>query len=105
MTDHPVNCKTALNHMKKQYKRFTQLTINDDAIKDLFMEDVLTHEQKLEIQMLNVRKRMENLLDYIIIPSLQAGMAQKYINLVNIMMNSDDSLLRAMASEMIKLHK
>ena len=91
--------------MKKQYKRFTQLTINDDAIKDLFMEDVLTHEQKLEIQMLNVRKRMENLLDYVIIPSLQAGMAQKYINLVNIMMNSDDSLLRAMASEMIKLHK
>ena len=91
--------------MKKQYKRFTQFTINDDAIKDLFMEDVLTHEQKLEIQMLNVRKRMENLLDYVIIPSLQAGMAQKYINLVNIMMNSDDSLLRAMASEMIKLHK
>ena len=91
--------------MKKQYKRFTQLTINDDAIKDLFMEDVLTHEQKLEIQMLNVRKRMENLLDYVIIPSLQAGMAQKYINLVNIMINSDDSLLRAMASEMIKLHK
>ena len=91
--------------MKKQYKRFTQLTINDDAIKDLFMEDVLTHEQKLEIQMLNVRKRMENLLDYVIIPSLQAGMAQKYINLVNIMINSDDSSLRAMASEMIKLHK
>ena len=105
MTDHPVNCKTALNHMKKQYKRFTQLTINDDAIKDLFIQDVLTHEQKLTIQMLNVQKRMENLLDYIIIPSLQEGMANKYINLINIMLNSDNILLRAMASEMIKLHK
>ena len=91
--------------MKKQYKRFTQLTINDDAIKDLFIQDVLTHEQKLTIQMLNVQKRMENLLDYIIIPSLQEGMAKKYINLINIMLNSDDVLLRAMASEMIKLHK
>ena len=91
--------------MKKQYKRFTQLTINDDAIKDLFIQDVLTHEQKLTIQMLNVQKRMENLLDYIIIPSLQEGMANKYINLINIMLNSDNILLRAMASEMIKLHK
>ena len=91
--------------MKKQYKRFTQLTINDDAIKDLFIQDVLTHEQKLTIQMLNVQKRMENLLDYIIIPSLQEGMANKYINLINIMLNSDNVLLRAMASEMIKLHK
>ena len=100
-----MNCKTALNHMKKQYKRFTQLTINDDAIKDLFIQDVLTHEQKLTIQMLNVQKRMENLLDYIIIPSLQEGMANKYINLINIMLNSDNVLLRAMASEMIKLHK
>ena len=91
--------------MKKQYKRFTQLTINDDAIKDLFIQDVLTHEQKLTIQMLNVQKRMENLLDYIIIPSLQEGMANKYIKLINIMLNSDNVLLRAMASEMIKLHK
>ena len=91
--------------MKKQYKRFTQLTINNEALKDLFMEDVLTHEQKLEIQKLDVQKRMENLLDCIIIPSLQAGTAQKYVNLINIMMNSDDSLLSAMASEMIKLHK
>ena len=91
--------------MKKQYKRFIHLTINNDAVQDLFIEDVLTHEEKLDIQMLNIRKRMEYLLDYVIIPSLQAGMAQKYINLINIMINSDDSLLRAMASEMIKLHK
>ena len=91
--------------MKKQYKRFVQLTINDDAIKDLFVEDVLTHEQKLEIQSLAVQKRMENLLDYVIIPSLKAGMVQKYISLVNIMMDSEDSLLRGMASEIIKLHK
>ena len=91
--------------MKKQYKRFIHLTINNDAVHDLFIEDVLTHEQKLQIQELDVQKRMENLLDYIIIPSLQGGMAQKYINLINIMINSDDSLLRAMASEMIKLHK
>ena len=91
--------------MKKQYKRFIHLTINNDTVHDLFIEDVLTHEQKLQIQELDVQKRMENLLDYIIIPSLQGGMAQKYINLINIMINSDDSLLRAMASEMIKLHK
>lgn len=91
--------------MKKQYKRFVQLTINDDTIKDLFVEDVLTHEQKLEIQSLAVQKRMENLLDYVIVPSLKAGMVQKYISLVNIMMDSEDSLLRGMASEITKLHK
>ena len=91
--------------MRKQYKRFVHFTINNDAVQDLFIEEVLTHEQKLEIQKLDVQKRMENLLDYVIIPSLQAGMAQKYINLINIMINSDDSLLRAMASEMITLHK
>ena len=91
--------------MTKQYKRFVQLTIDKDAVQDLFVEEVLTIEQKLEIQKLDVKKRMENLLDYIIIPSLQEGIAQKYINLIKIMSNSSDSLLRAMASEMIKLHK
>ena len=91
--------------MKKQYKRFTSLTISNDAVQDLYIEDILTHEQKLEIQKLDVYKRMEYLLDYVIIRSLHAGMPQKYINLINVMIDSDDSLLRAMASEMIKLYK
>ena len=91
--------------MKKQYKRFISLTISNDAVQDLYIEDVLTHEQKLEIQKLDVYKRMEYLLDYVIIRSLHAGMPQKYINFINVMSDSDDSLLRAMASEMIKLYK
>ena len=91
--------------MQKQYKRFICLTISNVAVQDLFVENVLTHEQKLEIQKIDAQKRMEYLLDYVIIRSLHAEIPQKYINLINIMINSDDSLLRAMASEMIKLHK
>ena len=91
--------------MQKQYKRFICLTISNVAVQDLFVENVLTHEQKLEIQKIDAQKRMEYLLDYVIFRSLHAEIPQKYISLINIMIKSDDSLLRAMASEMIKLYK
>ena len=45
---------------------------------------------------------MEQLLDKIIFPSLEAETRQKYISFINIMLRSDDSSLRDVASELIR---
>ena len=52
---------------------------------------------------LKERDRMEHLLDYIIMPSLEAKYSQKYINFLNVMKSSDDSLVKTEASDLISL--
>ena len=49
------------------------------------------------------RERMEHLLDYIIMPSLETNYSQKYINFLNVMKSSDDSLVKTEASDLISL--
>ena len=87
--------------MTKHYVRLTHISIYDEVIKHLFMEHVISRKQKIEIQNLE-DDRMERLLDKIIFPSLEAETRQKYISFINIMLRSDDSSLRDVASELIR---
>lgn len=98
--DHPVNFNAALDYIQQQYSKLTHLTIDTDLIKFLFMEQVVTHKEKKEIQRWRREERMEYLLDNIIIPSLEIEFGQKYINLINVMDRSDDILLKTIASEL-----
>ena len=52
---------------------------------------------------LKERERMEHLLDYIIMPSLETNYSPKYINFLNAMKSSDDSLVKTEASDLISL--
>ena len=88
--------------MTKHYVRLTHISIYDEVIKHLFMEHVISRKQKIEIQNLEEDDRMERLLDKIIFPSLEAETCQKYISFINIMLRSDDSSLRDVASELIR---
>ena len=102
LTDHPVDYKATLDHIRKQFKRFVHLTVNKDVLQDLYMEKVITHEEKIQIQKLDKEDRMETLMDDVIIRSLEAETGQKYISFINIMLRSDDSSLRDVASELIR---
>lgn len=102
LTDHPVNCKETLDHMRKQFKRFARLKLNKDVLQDLYVEEVITHEERIDIQKLDKEFRMEMLMDDIIIPSLRARTSQKYICFINILQRSRDVALKSMASELTR---
>ena len=100
LTDHPVNYGDALEYIRKGFDRFINLTINRDTIKDLYIHKVITHAEKLQIQDLKVQDRMEHLLDYVIIRSLNAKTGQKFIAFINVLQKSDDTSMNRMASDM-----
>ena len=105
LIDYSVNFKTAINYIRSQYTELIHLNINTDVIPDLYKEKVITLNEKKEIQRREMEKRMEYLLDDIIIPSLEAKSGQKYIGLVRVMNRSDDSLLKDVASKLaLNLH-
>ena len=106
LIDHPVDYDSALEYTRKEYKTFKYLNINDDMISDLYIDKVITHAEKLEIQDLKVQARMERLLDHVIIPSLNAKGSQKFVAFINILSKSDDTTMNRIASDMIcKLFK
>ena len=70
-------------------------------ISDLYIDKVITHAEKLEIQDLKVQARMERLLDRVIIPSLNAKGSQKFVAFINILSKSDDTTMNRIASDMI----
>ena len=105
LIDYSVNFKTAMDYIRSQYTELIHLNISTDVIRDLYKEQVITLNKKKEIQRREMEKRMEYLLDNIIIPSLEAKSGQKYIGLVRVMNRSDDSLLKEVASKLaLNLH-
>ena len=101
LTDYTVNFKTAMDYMRSTYTELIHLNISTDIIRDLYKEQVITLNEKKEIQRREMESRMEYLLDDIIIPSLEAKSGQKYIGLVRVMKRSDDSLLKDVASKLV----
>ena len=95
-----VNYEAALNYTRKNYTRLIHLVISEDLVQNLYQDRVITLNEKKKIQK-EEEKRMEYLLDEVIIPSLEAKTGQKYINLMKLMKNSDDTSLNAVASELI----
>ena len=104
LIDFSVNFKTAMNYIRSQYTKLIRHNITD-VIPDLYKEEVITLNEKKEIQRREMEKRMEYLLDDIIIPSLEAESGQKYIGLVRVMDRSDNSSLKDVASKLaLNLH-
>ena len=66
------------------------------------MYKVITHAEKLQIQDLKMQDRMEHLLDYVIIRSLNAKSGQKFIAFMNVLKKSDDTALNRMAFDMTR---
>ena len=102
MIDDSVNFEAALDYTRNNYTRLIHLVISEDVIQNLYQDKVITLNEKKEIQRKDKEKRMEYLLDDVIIPSLEAKIGQKYINLIKLMKHSDDSSLNAVASELMR---
>ena len=90
-----------MDYMTKHYVSLTHVSIDEEVVKHLFMEHVISRKEKIGIQSMEAEDRMERLLDKIIFPSLEAKTGQKLISFINIMQRSDDSSLRNIASELI----
>ena len=69
-----------MDYIRSQYTELMHLNINTDVIRDLYKEQVITLNEKKEIQRKEMEKRMEYFLDDIIIPSLEAKSSQKYVH-------------------------
>ena len=89
-----------MDYIRKEYKNLIHLTISTDAIRDLYTEQVITLKEKKEMQRKETEDRMEFLLDDVIIPSLEANSALKYIKLIRVMKRSDDILIKSVASKL-----
>ena len=101
--DRPFNYSTTQLDLKNRYDKLIRLNIGDDLIISLFQKDVITLEEKITMGELKERKRMEYLLDRIIMPSLKSDYSSKYINFLNVMKSSDDVLVKNVASDLISL--
>ena len=67
----------------------------------LYAKDVITNQEKLEIDKLVGKKQMEKVLDIIIL-SLSSNDAEKYKGFLKVLEKSDDLLLRNKAKELSK---
>ena len=64
------------------------------------MMDIITHEEKIDMDNMSIKKRIKFLLDHVIIPSLKSMHHKKYINFIHVMESSDDILLQSQASKL-----
>ena len=61
--------------------------------------EVITCKEKKIMNKIDEEERMKFLLDEVIISSLLGRHSKKYINFIDVMKNSDDSLLKSQASK------
>ena len=101
MIGQPVDHSAVEDYIRSKYDEMVLLIISDTALRSLYKMKVITLDEKKALQEMKEGKRMEHLLDYIIIPSLEVKHGQKYINLLNVMKSSDDSSLQAAASQLM----
>ena len=97
-----MNYKDTLDHIRINFTRLVKLNLNKEVLHNLYMEEVITHEQKIEIQKVDKEFRMEALIDDVIIRSLKAQTSQTYIRFINILQRSHDVTLKSMASELAR---
>ena len=91
-----------MDHIRKHFKRFVRVKVHRDVLHDLYTEEVITYEEKMEIRKMEKEFRMETLMDDVIIPSLRAQTGQKYICFINILQRSHDITLKSLASDLTR---
>ena len=100
LADRPVDYSAAEQYIRSRYDNLALLTISDTLIRRLYRDEVITFDEKIEIQKLDKEDRMEFLLN-IIIKSLKLKHSSKLIKLLKIMEDSDDESLKVVATELI----
>ena len=91
------DCSTAKENVKDNYVKLTNLPINL-MINQLYSKGVITDEEKLKIEALSLEiDRMKYFLDHILLPSLKNDVAIKFKGFLEVMEESDNSILTSMA--------
>ena len=97
-----LDCSGAAEKLRAHYTSITQLSIDFGM---LFSKDVITLFEKKTIDNIEMKnKKIEFLLDEILIPSLSVGMIDKYTRFIKVLKESKDSLLNQTANIIGKLH-
>ena len=92
------SCSDAAKLLKKKFDVLSNLSYSNMS-GSLFANDVITRQEKLEIDQLIGKSQMERVVD-IVIASLQVNQTTKYEGFLVAMENSEDALLEATAKEL-----
>ena len=89
------DCSTARATIQEQYDKLIQLPV-DNLLPSLYAYNVVTFDQKEEIEELPQKKRRINLID-LIIRSLDIGIADLYNGFLKVLKESEDVSTRELA--------
>ena len=92
------DCSTVEKMLRKEYKQLSNLPYTS-MYKQLFAEDVITLDEKLQIEGKIGTEQMAKLLD-IIITDLRLGMTTKYLGFLKAMKESEDTTLKKTAKRL-----
>ena len=94
----PYNCSDAAKLLQSKYAKLSNLSYSNMS-GSLYANEVITQQEKLEIQQLIGKSQMERVLD-IVIASLKVNQTAKYKGFLLAMENSDDETLNTIAEEL-----
>ena len=100
LTDKPVDYSAAERYIRSEYDKLVLLNINSTLIRRLYQEEVIDFDEKVEIQKLDKKDKMDFLLD-IITKSLKLKNSSRYMNILKILKGSDDNSLKFFAADLI----
>ena len=96
----PYNCSDAAQLLKSKYAELSNLSYSNMS-GSLYSNDVITQQEKLEIEKLIGKSQMERVLD-IVIASLKVNQTAKYKGFLLAMESSEDGTLNTKAQELGK---
>ena len=94
------NCSDAAKLLKSKFALLSNLSYPNMS-SSLYANDVITRQEKLEIDRLVGKSQVERVLD-IVIASLEANLTVKYKGFLLAMESSEDKTLNAKAQELGK---
>ena len=90
-------CSVAKENITKYYAQLTNIHV-DSMLAELYAKRVITEKEKEKIGTLDLKsKKMEYLLDSVIVPSLANKVPIKFEGFLEVMKKSDDQMLIDMA--------
>ena len=92
------NCSDAAKLLKSKFALLSNLSYPNMS-GSLYANNVITQQEKFEIDQLVGKSQMEMVL-YIVIASLQANQTAKYKGFILAMESSEDETLKAIAQEL-----
>ena len=97
---HDNYCSGIKKSIQEHYVELTNLPV-DSMLRQLYAEQVITGREKEMIENIKLKhKKMEYLLDSVIIPSLANNVTEKFTGFTEVMEKSDDLILINMAKKL-----